>query len=401
MERINVNFWLNTSKENKKGECPIYLRITVSGKRTVHYTGFKIQKDSWDREKNLVRGQSELANTFNTFADTTKFRVLQVQRDLLVGGEEITSGKVMAKLIGDKNPEISLLKAFERHNASIYALVNKDITASTYSRYLVTFRKVMAYIEFSTSIKDLPLSALTVKFISGFEHYLKVVDNIGQNTASKHLKNLKKVIRFSILQQWMKTDPFSSFRCRTTATERGYLNKAELKILEDKIFTSDRLTIVRDIFIFCCYTGLSYCDVQKLSAHHIIRDNAGSDWIKIQRTKTGTESIIPILDKAREVLNRYNNHPECIYKGRLLPARSNQKMNEYLGEMGAICNISKRITCHLARHTFATTITLANGISTETVGKMLGHKNIRTTQIYAKMTLGRMATEMNTLNGIV
>jgi site-specific recombinase XerD len=239
-----------------------------------------------------------------------------------------------------------------------------------------------------------PLETLTVKFISDFEYYLKTADSLAQNTASKYLKILKKVIRCGVMNEWLKHDPFSTYRCKTDHVDRGFLSRLELKKIEDAVFSTKRLEEVRDVFVFCCYTGLSYCDVVRLTQDQITKGENGFEFIHAKRRKTGTESIIPILPRARAILDKYSSCPACTTLGKLLPVKSNQKMNEYLAEVATISGVSKKITCHLARHTFATTLTLENGISLESVSKMLGHTSQRTTQIYARMTERRIAEEI-------
>lgn len=397
MSTPKVLFTLNTTKINPKGEAPVLLRITVRNDRASVSTGYKVRPEAWDQAAQRIKGDSELAKTFNVYANSTSLKILQIEREMLLTGEPVTPSSIITLLKGKPAETMSVLTAFEHHNKRMSDLIGKDITRATYNRYLVSYRKLKAFISGNYKWGEIQLSKLTIKFITDFEHYLKVHDNICQNTTAKHLKNLKKVIRFAISNNWLQADPFSTYRCRTTATDRGYLTKSELKAIEEKEFSTERLQIVRDAFVFMCYTGLAYSDVQKLEASHIFKGEDGAEWISIQRTKTGSESIIPLLPKAREILDKYSSHPEARYKGKLLPSRSNQKMNEYLREIGNLCEVKKRVTCHLARHTFAKTITLSNGVSTETVAKMLGHKNLRTTQIYAKMTLSRMAAEMGSI----
>jgi integrase len=168
-------------------------------------------------------------------------------------------------------------------------------------------------------------------------------------------------------------------------TKRTFLNKDELTRVEEKPIGIERLDNVRDVFVFCCYTGLSYVDVEKLTKRQIVKGLDGEDWINVDRTKTGSPSNVPILPKAMKLLLKYKNHPECLNSGRLLPLIANQKMNAYLKELATFCGIEKKLTFHAARHTFATAVTLSNGIPLETVSAMLGHKNFRTTQIYAKV----------------
>ena len=395
MEKVRPRFRLNSSKTNSRGESPILLRITIKNQRKEQSTGYKASAKDWSAAEQRICSHTEYASTFNAFAQITLAKILKAERDILISGEPLTPESIFTYLDGPQKDNMTLLQAFGRHNEQMLSLVGKDITKSTYNRYLVSLGKVKGFLRSGMGINDISLEKLTVRFISEFEVYLKTHDKIGQNTAAKHLKNLKKIIGFSITNQWLSQNPFSSYRCRTTATDRGYLTVPELKAIEEKEFSTERLSAVRDLFVFGCYTGLSYSDVQKLTSAHITKDELGQEWIRINRTKTGTESVIPVLPKAKEILTKYQGNLESLYNRKLLPVRSNQKMNEYLREIGTLCGLDKRITCHLARHTFATTITLSNGVSIETVGKMLGQTNIRTTQIYAKMTLGRIASEMN------
>lgn len=401
MQKPNILFILNSSKKDTNGESPIYLRITIAKERASVYTGHKAKPGEWNTTSQRINGKSEKSVLFEAYADTIRFRILQIQNELLAVGQTVTAKTILNRLSNNELDAMTLIQAFKHHNKDIFSLIGKDITRSTYNRYLVTKRKVQAFLKSTYKVQDIALKNLTIKFIADFEHYLKVNDNNSQNTATKHLKNLKKIIRFSITNQWLQADPFSTYRCRSTPTDRGYLTIAELKLIEEKQFSTERLSTVRDLFVFGCYTGLSYSDIQKLNKSHISTDENGTEWIILNRKKTGVESVFPILPKAKEILVKYADSPECRYKGVVLPIRSNQRMNEYLGEIGTLCGINKRITCHLARHTFATTITLANGVSTETVAKMLGHKNLRTTQIYAKMTLGRIASEMSRVSSFL
>ncbi len=401
MIKPNILFTLNSSKKDSNGYAPIYLRITIDKQRSSHSTGHKAKPGNWNAEAQRITGNSEEAELFEVYTSTIRFKILQIQNDILASGETLSAKNILTRLSNKSPDSKTILYAFRHHNALTSDLIGKGVAKRTFNQYMVTERKLCAFIKSRLHTDDIPLKSLTIKFMADFEHYLKVHDKNEQNTASKYLKILKRVIRYAITNQWLLTNPFDSFHCRSTQTERGFLTKAELKLIEEKTFLTERLSIIRDIFVFGCYTGLSYSDIIQLTSRHISKDDNGTDWILLKRNKTGFESTFPILPKAREILDKYANHPECLYKGTLLPNRSNQRMNEYLGEIGVLCGINKRITCHLARHTFATTITLANGVSTETVAKMLGHKNLRTTQIYAKMTLGRIASEMNRVSSLL
>jgi site-specific recombinase XerD len=213
----------------------------------------------------------------------------------------------------------------------------------------------------------------------------------------KHIVRIKKIVSMALKNDWLDKDPFINYRASYEEVNRGYLTREELEILEQKEFTIPRLAKVRDVFIFCCYTGLGYADVEKLTPHDITTGIDGEKWIITFRKKTNHRSPVPLLPKAIEIIDKYKDYPENAAKGKLLPMGSNQRMNGYLKEIADICGISKNLTTHLARHTFATTVTLANGVPIETVSKMLGHSSIKTTQIYSKVVDSKISDDMSLL----
>lgn len=215
------------------------------------------------------------------------------------------------------------------------------------------------------------------------------------------MKQLRTVVRFALSNEWLDKDPFEGFKCKTVVKDRGFLTGEELQTLETKEFGTERLKLTRDIFVFSCYTGLRYSDVEKLTKENLYVGNDAQVWLTIATTKTGERCNFPVLPKALAIIRKYENSPECTIKKKLLPVRTNQKMNEYLKEIADLCKIKKKVTFHLARHTFATTVTLANGVSLETIMKLLGHRSSRTTQIYAKMVDKRVAEEITTLKTVL
>jgi integrase len=212
-----------------------------------------------------------------------------------------------------------------------------------------------------------------------------------------YIKQLKKVIHQAIAYGYIDRDPFTEFKTSYQDPNRAYLTQQEVDAIEAKEIKIYRLRLVRDIFLFMCYTGLSYSDLAKLTPEDISTGIDGGRWIINERNKTGNRFSIPLLPKALAILDRYANHPECSVNNTILPMRSNQKLNSYLTEIADICEIQKNITCHIARHTFATTITLTNGVPIETVSKMLGHKNLQTTQIYSKVIDKKISSDMEDL----
>jgi site-specific recombinase XerD len=239
---------------------------------------------------------------------------------------------------------------------------------------------------------DIALDDLNFQFASNYELYLKQHDNCGHNTMIKHMKSLKRVINFAIEREWLDRNPFIKFKCKFDDSKRSYLSKQDLTKLEEKVFSIPRLQEVKDIFLFACYTGLAYSDVSALTPDDITIGIDGEKWIVIYRKKTGTRSPIPLLPQALNIIERYKEEAEIT--GKLLPFKSNQKMNGYLKEIADVCGITQVLSTHVARHTFATTVTLANGVPIETVSKMLGHTDIRTTQIYSKVVDSKISSDM-------
>src|SRR4051794_35921178 len=241
------------------------------------------------------------------------------------------------------------------------------------------------------------MSKMSITFITSFD-YLRSECKYNNNSAVKYIKNFKKVIRICIANGWINKDPFVNYKSKVREVKRDYLSQEELKTISQKRFVSERLNQIRDIFLFSCFTGLAYADVKKLKRSEINVGVDGGEWIFTSRQKTETASRIPLLPFTLQLLERYRDHPQCVIKDRVLPVPSNQKMNAYLKEIADICGITKQFTFHIARHTFATTVTLSNGVPIESVSKMLGHTNLRTTQHYAKILDKKVGDDMKILH---
>jgi len=250
-------------------------------------------------------------------------------------------------------------------------------------------------------ISDINLSEIKPSFITNFDFFLRTVRKCANNSTVKYVKNLQKIINICLDNDWMTKDPFTNYKGKIITTEVRCLTELQLEKLKNKNFSSERLQVVKDVFLFCCYTGLAYAEVKKLESKNIISLGNEEKLIKIERTKTKLLARIPLLPTAKEILDKYKSHPKCCDTEKLLPVYSNQKINEYLKEIGDICNIDFDITFHTARHTFATTITLNNGVPIETVSKMLGHSNIRMTQHYAKIQEAKICEDMQLLKKVL
>lgn len=396
MNDVKVLFWLYKSKSNKDGKAPIYLRLTVNGKKVENAIGHWIKTEDWNTDKQLVRGVSESSRIINEDILSTKSKILQIQNSFTVAGSpSISAELVKQRLLGVTPEKKSLLQLYAYHNEQVKAQVGKNFRDGTYKHYVVTYNKVKRFIKDYYKADDFSLENLSHKFVTDFEFYLKTTDGLSNNSSMKKIKQVKKIIKLALANDWLTKDPFVNFKCGYKDPKREALTKEELNVLSEKMFFTERLTAIRDIFLFGCYTGLRFSDIHKLSPSNIMKGIDGNQWLTVDTIKTDERCNIPLLPQALQLIEKYSSNPECLNKGVLFPVKSNQKTNEFLKEIGDIAGIKKRLHFHLARHTFATTICLNNGVSLETVGKMLGQRNIRTTQIYAKMNDTRISDEMN------
>jgi site-specific recombinase XerD len=244
--------------------------------------------------------------------------------------------------------------------------------------------------------QDLSLEELDFAFISNFERFLKINAGIEHNTVMGYIKRVKRIMTIAVNNKWIYANPFMAYKCTTRKTVRQELSEGELYRLASKKFKVKRLEEVRDCFLFSCYTGYAFVDAQKLTPQHIVSRN-GERWIETSRTKTEISANVPLLSQAAAIIEKYKDHDACTVTGKLLPMKSNQKMNAYLKEIADLCGIDKNLTTHMARHTFATTVTLGNDVPIETVSKMLGHTKITTTQIYARVREKKISRDMSVL----
>ena len=344
----------------------IMIRLTVNGQRSEISIKRRIDPERWDSHANSVKGHKEEAKEINSLIDMLILKLNKIYNKLVENDEIITATRIKEIYLGKDVRNRTLLEVFKLHNEMVKSRVGVDFSTSTYTRYQTTFDHVS-------------------------------IRKCNHNSTQKYIRNFRKIINNAIKNDWLDKDPFKAYRVKLKDTKRVFLTKEELTTLEEKQFAVDCLDQVRDVFVFCCYTGLSYVDVEKLTPKGIVKGHDGEYWVTIDRTKTGSPSSVPILPKAFKIIDKYKDDPRMINGGRLLPVISNQRINAYLKELASLTGIEKKLTFHAARHTFATTVTLSNGIPIETVSAMLGHKNFRTTQIYAKVVQEKISRDMKAL----
>jgi len=387
-------FYLKKNKASASGTLPIYLRITIDGKRTEISTKRTIEIKKWSVEANKAIGRTEDIRELNAYLDSLVSKVYQCQRDLIQDNKEVTTETLKNKFLGIEEKQVTLINLFKDHNKQVERLIGNGYSAGTLERYKTVCKHLQEFMKHTYNVSDYRLNKINHKFITDFEFYLKSERECAHNSTIKYIKNFKKIVRIAIANDWIVKDPFLNYKVQLKEVKREFLSEEEMQTMLEKDLHTHRLELVRDIFIFCCYTGLAYSDVKKLSKDSIVIGIDGEKWIKTNRTKTGTRSSIPLLPPALKILKKYENSPLSVSKGVLLPVLSNQKSNAYLKEIADLCGIKKNLTTHLARHTFATTVTLSNGVGIESVSKMLGHTSIKTTQHYAKILDSKVSDDM-------
>lgn len=398
---FSILVFIHRGKKNKNDECPIYCRLTIQGKSREFSTQIWTVDKKWNSAASKIIGNNESAKTANNTIESIKTNLYNIRAKLQEQGKLITPEIVVNIHLGKTGRKHSLMEIHKYHNEQhIKPLIGKDYSAGTYERYKTSLGHTKRFLKYQYSVDDIPLSELNLAFATNYEFYLKTERECAHNSAIKYIKNLKAVINFAIRKGWLEVNPLNCFVARLEKVDKGYLTELELQRVETKKFHSERINEIRDAFVFCCYTGLSYSDVYKLNKDNIHIGINGRKHISINRTKTDILAKIPLLDKALEIIDKYSDHPECIYNGRLLPIKSNQKHNEYLKEIAEICEIDKNLTTHIARHTFAT-LMLTKKVSMESVSSMLGHTSLKTTQIYAKIVAEKINTEMDLANDLL
>jgi len=394
--RVSISFQLKKAKSRVDEKCPVYIRCTLNGSRFELSTGLFLTTKTWDEATQQAKGRAEEARIINNRLDKLRTKIQDIHNQLESCGEPYDFLTIKNKLIGFSD-EKWLLEIFDIVVKNVEARLGKDYSAGTLKHYRTSQKRIEEFVKNHEGKKDILLSNVDFNFLSSFDVYLKRTFNTMPNTALSYHKHLKKVLNTAISMNYLSRNPYESFKVVRNETNRDFLTLQEVRQIQGKKISVYRLELVRDIFVFACYTGLSYSDIAKLNSSHVQIGNDGNDWIIIDRTKTESRCRIPILPVAKEVLRKYENHPIVQSSDRLLPILSNQKMNCYLKELEDICGIMKKLTMHVARHTFATSVTLSNGVPIETVSKMLGHTSLKTTQIYAKIVDSKISNDMNQL----
>jgi len=392
-----IFFTRNNRKDLTK--LAIYARITVNGRRTEISLKRYISENDWDTSKGRARGGSYPIKQLNAYLDEVYNQILRAHKELVEEHVFITSQSVKSRFLGEDDQHKTLRELIDYHNSN---MVNM-LSSGTMKNYYTTEKYLIRFIGETTANTDIYLKQLNYRFIIDFEQYIrnykpkKKRKTCTNNGTMKHLERLRKMANLAVKLEWLEKDPFQKFQLKYHKNERHYLTQRELDKIDQTEFKAQGYERVKDIFLFASYTGLSYIDIKKLSPNQLVQGINGNFWIHTQRAKTNESVKIPLLPKAREIIAKYSNEQQQEIEGKLLPVYSNQKTNKYLKEIAKVCGIHKNITFHVARHTFATTVTLSNGVPIETVSKLLGHRKLTTTQIYARVLQKKVGEDMEQL----
>ncbi len=390
-----VYFLLKKSRKDKNGKTPIVAFISVNGERVSYYTGKKVSISEWDRVKQMVKGNSENARLINEYINQLRHKIFEKELELMEKGFLVTAS-LLKDAVNDKVEAVNsktLMQLFHDYQKVRLPLVGKTIVQDTYDDNALTGRYIQEFMKFELKRNDIYLHEVKIGFIQGFHSFMLGIKKNKQNTCAKHLKFLKQLMNIAVANGYIQFNVLATYKIEREQVDIDFLNYDELQRIINFSSPFQRLERARDTFLFGCFTGLSYIDIKTLRKEHIETDGEGRIWIKKKRQKTGVLSCIPLLPMAKLLLEKYKDWPGEM----IMPIQDCTDVNNYLKDIAILCGINKHITFHTSRHTFASTVTLANNISLEVIAKMMGHTNTRMTSRYAKLVDDAIAEQMDKL----
>ena len=386
-------------KVNDPHNAYIYARITVSKKVIDISLKRTVLCSLWDSKKECIASKTSEAKQVNKFIDDTRYRLMECYQQLLLEHKIISPHAIKTLYLGETKADNTLLGLIDYHNSNMKTI----LSWGTLKNYHTTRKYVQVFLTQKYKNADVFLSSLNYQFITEFEFYLRTCTPLDKsnpltnNGIMKHMERLRKMVTLAYKMEWIAKDPFAQYKLKFKRKEMSFLTAEELHKIKNIELSKKIVSRARDLFIFCCYTGLSYVDLTNLRGNNLCIGIDGEYWIKTNRQKTETPVNIPLLPKAYAIIEKYKNEPRVYYMQRLLPYMSNQRLNKYIKEIAHLCGVKKELSFHAARHTFATTVTLTNGVPVETVSKMLGHTKLSTTQIYVHVVKQKISDDMKAL----
>lgn len=395
---FGILFYLNNSKRNAEGS-PVMMRITVNGKMIAFYTRRRTMPETWSKKLGMPNAKDAQSQDLCLYLESLRSKAYTAFTEISREFDEVAPLMIRDFIEGKHGGTIqTIMGVWNEHNEEVKSLIGKQNSYTLWQKHETCRKHFQSFLKERYRSEDIPIKQIRYNIVREFQQYMMAEKNCAYNTTIKVMQSLKKIIIRAIRSGWMKSDPFQDISLALKETDRPYLTEEELNQLVLKTFSIKRLTLVKDLFVFSCYTGLAYSDVKKLKKSELEKTPDGLWWIKTNRQKTKQRSQIPLLEIAKNIIDSYTNLDELRADDLIFPVMSNQKLNAYLKEVADLCGIEKTLTYHVARHTFATTVTLQNGVSIESVSRMMGHTNIKTTQHYARIVDKKIAGDMVALS---
>jgi integrase len=393
--KLYIRFSIKPGGLNNQGLAPIRCRLTYNKQRKDFSTGIRVNPDHWDPKKQRLLDQSDQEETTNMQLSLIEHKISKAFLMLQVKDAPFSVNDIYNQFKGKSlKQDMGILEVWNLHNERIHKLIGKEIVLVTYQKYLESQRHLKDFIRHQYKVSDMPLRGLKISFLEDYAYYLKTVKNFQHSTLNKAIQRMRKVVKFAIGHDYLDKDPFLLYKAKSVKKEVVFLSVDELKNLEKQTFSIKRLEVIKDCFIFCCYTGLAFKEMVSLRRENIVKGYDGMDWIRIKRQKTLKTLSIPLLPKAKKIIKKYESESDYV-----LPVTSNARFNGYLKEIADIVGIKKRLTHHVARRTFASTVLLYNNVPMEVVSELLGHTKLATTQqSYGKIVQRKVGEEMNRVN---
>ena len=400
-KRFSVLFFIKRSKLLKNGEAPVRVRVTYDRLYVELQLKRSVKVPLWSQEKEKSTGKDRNSVELNHYIDALRVKFYQIYQDLELEGKIISARAIVNRYQGKDETFKTLYNVFKEHNDNCRKLIGTDYADITVRRYDNCLKYLMELVKRDYKVDNMLLREVNGELVRKFDLYLKTEKHCAQNTVIRYMKCFKKVINLAIANEWLTKNPFAGIKFHEVEVNKQFLSQAEINRIWQKEFRIERLELVRDVFIFCGFTGLAFADVSTLRPEHLEQDNNGDWWIRKGRVKlerirkSSSIANVPLLPVPLAILKKYESHPICLKQGTCLPVVCNQKANSYLKEIADFCGIKKNLTTHAARHTFATTVTLANNVPLQEVSAMLGHASTRMTQHYARVMDRNLKDNMN------
>ena len=395
---FRLMFYINRSRPTKNGECPINMRITINGQSLAMFTKRNVHPDVWDGKLGMCKGKTSEALEVNRYMEAFKANAYNKYADLNALYDQATPELLRdAILCVNTSKSKTLFTVWEDHTHDLKLLIGKETSYANYQKYCTALKWMKQFLMEEYRVHDVPIKLINRQMVVKFEVFLRTKKLCNYNTTIKYLQNFKRIVMIGFKNGWLKINPFADFKLTLREVDRPYLTEKELQNIMDLEIMIPRLELVRDLFVFSCFSGLAYADLFKLKASEIECDPKGVLWIRTRRQKTKVKAQIPLLNVPTFIIEKYTDLSILKAEEKVLPVISNQKLNAYLKEIQTLIGLEKSLTFHVARHTFATTVTMMNGVPIESVSRMLGHKDIKSTQHYARIVDTKIGNDMTDL----